>query len=58
MNTDLLFAIDTNTTEVIVSESPKGTSKVNFIIKIRSSYRYNYNLSIAESKTSLLSLFK
>ena len=34
MNTDLLFAIDTNTKEVIVSESPKGTNKVNFIERI------------------------
>jgi hypothetical protein len=34
MNTDLLFAIDTNTKEVIVSESPRGTNKVNFIERI------------------------
>jgi hypothetical protein len=34
MNTDLLFAIDTNTKEVVVSESPKGTNKVNFIERI------------------------
>ena len=30
----LLFAIDTNTEEVIVSESPKGSSKINFIERI------------------------
>ncbi len=29
-----LFAIDTNTQEVIVSESPKGTNKINFIERI------------------------
>lgn len=34
MNTELLFAVDTNTKEVIVLESPKGTNKVNFIERI------------------------
>jgi hypothetical protein len=34
MNMNLLFAVDTNTKEVIVSESPKGTNKVNFIERI------------------------
>ncbi len=34
MKTDVLFAIDTDTKEVIVSESPKGTNKVNFIERI------------------------
>jgi hypothetical protein len=34
MNMNLLFAIDTNTQEVIVSESPKGSNKVNFIERI------------------------
>lgn len=36
MNKDLLFAVDTNTKEVIVSESPKGATKVNFIERISS----------------------
>ena len=31
---NLLFALDTNTEEVIVSESPKGSNKVNFIERI------------------------
>jgi hypothetical protein len=31
---NILFAIDTNTQEVIVSESPKGSNKVNFIERI------------------------
>lgn len=31
----MLFAIDTNTEEVIVSDSPKGSNKVNFIERIR-----------------------
>jgi hypothetical protein len=35
MNKNLLFAIDTNTLEVIVSDSPKGSNKVNFIERIR-----------------------
>lgn len=34
MSTELLFAVDTNTKEVVVSESPKGTNKVNFIERI------------------------
>jgi hypothetical protein len=31
---NMLFAIDTNTEEVIVSDSPKGSDKVNFIERI------------------------
>jgi hypothetical protein len=31
---NMLFAIDTNTEEVIVSDSPKGSNKVNFIERI------------------------
>jgi len=34
MNKNLLFALDTNTQEVIVSDSPKGSNKVNFIERI------------------------
>lgn len=34
MNKNLLFAIDTTTEEVIVSESPKGSIEVNFIERI------------------------
>jgi hypothetical protein len=34
MNKNLLFAIDTNTQEVIVSDSPKGSNKINFIERI------------------------
>jgi hypothetical protein len=34
MNKNLLFAVDTNTEEVIVSDSPKGSNKVNFIERI------------------------
>ena len=32
---NLLFAIDKNTQEIIVSESPKGSNKINFIERIR-----------------------
>jgi len=32
---NMLFAIDTNTDEVIVSDSPKGSNKINFIERIR-----------------------
>lgn len=31
----ILFAIDTDTEEVIVSESPKGSNKINFIERIK-----------------------
>ena len=37
MNKNLLFAIDINTEEVIVSESFKGSNKVNFIERIKQS---------------------
>ena len=32
---NLLFAIDLNTEEVSVSDSPKGSNKINFIERIR-----------------------
>jgi len=34
MTKNLLFAIDTQTEEVIVSESPKGSNKINLIERI------------------------
>jgi hypothetical protein len=34
MSANNLFAIDPQTQEVIVSESPKGSSKINFIERI------------------------
>lgn len=34
MSNNLLFAIDIHTEEVIVSESPKGSNKINFIERI------------------------
>jgi hypothetical protein len=37
MSNAYLFAIDLNTEEVIVSESPKGSNKVNFIERIKRS---------------------
>ena len=37
MNRNLLFAIDINTEEVIVSESFKGNNKINFIERIKQS---------------------
>ena len=40
MNKSLLFAIDINTQEVIVSESAKGTNKINFIERIKQSDNY------------------
>ena len=37
MSRDLLFAIDINKKEVIVSESSKGSNKINFIERIKQS---------------------
>ena len=37
MNSNLLFAIDINTEEVIVSQSSKGSNKINFIERIKQS---------------------
>jgi hypothetical protein len=34
MSNNFLFAVDINTEEVIVSDSPKGSNKVNFIERI------------------------
>ena len=34
-NMNMLFAIDAKTEEVIVSNSPKGSNKINFIERIR-----------------------
>ncbi len=34
MNQNFLFAVDTNTEEISVSESPKGSNKINFIERI------------------------
>ena len=44
---NLLFAVDTNTEEVIVSESPKGSNKVNFIERItRNENEMLYNAAV------------
>jgi hypothetical protein len=37
MNKSLLFAIDIHTQEVIVSDSSKGSNKINFIERIKQS---------------------
>ncbi len=34
MNNNFLFAVDLTTEEIIISESPKGSNKVNFIERI------------------------
>lgn len=34
MNKSFLFAIDTNTKEIIVSDSSKGSNKINFIERV------------------------
>jgi hypothetical protein len=35
MNKNLLFAIDNNTDEIIVSDSSKGSNKINFIERVK-----------------------
>lgn len=35
MNKNKLFAIDINTEEIIVSDSPKGSKKINFIERVK-----------------------
>lgn len=35
MNSNFLFAIDIASEEVIVSESPKGTNKINFVERVK-----------------------
>ena len=42
MNKDLLFAIDTNAKEVIVSDSSKGNNKIKFIERIKQSDNYMF----------------
>jgi hypothetical protein len=64
MNTNFLFAIDINTEEVIVSESPKGSNKVNFIERIgRTNNEMLYNAvltltSITKSSSFDATIFK
>jgi len=44
---NLLFAVDTNTEEVIVSESPKGSNKVSLIERItRNENEMLYNAAV------------
>jgi hypothetical protein len=35
MNNNILFAIDLNTKEIIISNSPRGSNKINFIERIK-----------------------
>ena len=64
MNKNLLFAVDTNTEEVIVSDSPKGSNKVNFIERIeRKENEMLYNAaatltSITKASTFDVAIFK
>lgn len=48
MNNNALFAIDVKTEEIIVSESPKGSNKINFIERInRKDSEILYNAVVA-----------
>jgi hypothetical protein len=58
MNKNLLFAIDINTQEVIVSDSPKGSNKVNFIERIgRNENEMLYNAVLTLTDISKASNF-
>lgn len=52
MNQNMLFAIDNATDEIIVSESPKGTNKINLIERI--SRKENEQLYSAVSTLTLI----
>ncbi len=54
MNKDVLFAIDVIAQEVIVSNSPKGSNKVNFIERIS----YNDNEILYNAVVTLTSITK
>ena len=60
----MLFAIDQNTNEIIVSESPKGSNKINLVERIKreeNAILYNavVTLSSISSASNLdISLFK
>jgi hypothetical protein len=64
MSKNLLFAVDTTSLEVIVSESPKGSTKINFIERISSNdneilYHATVTLTcIAKAKNFNVSVFK
>jgi len=51
---NILFAIDTNSEEVIVSDSPKGSNKISFIERIRRQDNVNLYKAV-ELLTSLSS---
>jgi hypothetical protein len=58
MNKNLLFAIDTNTEEVIVSESPKGSNKINLIERIgRNDNEMLYNAAVTLTSITKASHF-
>jgi hypothetical protein len=60
----MLFAIDQNTNEIIVSESPKGSNKINLLERIKREenvilYNAVVTLSSISSSSNLdISLFK
>jgi hypothetical protein len=64
MSKSILFAIDLNTEETIVSDSPKGSSKINFIERIgRQDNEILYNAvvtltSISNSSNPDTAIFK
>lgn len=58
MNKNLLFAVDTNSEEVIVSDSPKGSNKVNFIERIeRKENEMLYNAAVTLTSITKASTF-
>jgi hypothetical protein len=64
MKKTILFALDLNTEEIVVSESEKGSNKVNFIERIRRKDNVNlYNAvelltSLSNASNFDISIFK
>ena len=64
MSKDFLFAINTDTEEVIISESAKGTNKINYIERIKKSdnemlyHAVNTLTSITKSSNYDVTIFK
>ena len=60
----MLFAIDQNTNEIIVSESPKGSNKINLVERIKreeNAILYNAVVTLSSISTASnldISLFK
>lgn len=58
MNKNVLFAVNMNTEEIIVSDSPKGSNKINFIESIgRQDNEILYNAVVTLTSITKVSNF-